>query len=82
MSNKFKELIAMLMTENIQFCLKYSMGGTWFVRDNGVPYEVHRWEVDDAINLVFWTKENEFARSISYYDADDCIEAVKKSLRS
>lgn len=82
MTDKFKELIAMLMAENIQFCLKYSVGGTWFVRDTSVPYELHRWEVDDAINLVLWTKENDFTRSISYYDADDAIEAVKKSLRS
>lgn len=80
MTDKFKKLITMLLAEDIHFNIHYSVGGTWFVRDSAVPYEVHRWEVDDAINLVFWTKENEFARSITYHDIDDCVNAVKKSL--
>lgn len=42
MSNNFKKLVAILMAENIQFELKLSIGGTWFVRDNVFDYENHR----------------------------------------
>lgn len=80
MTDKFKKLIAMLLAENIQFTVHYSVGGTWFVRDSAVPYENHRWEVDDKIDLVFWTRQNGFSRSISYQELDDCIYAVKKTL--
>lgn len=82
MSDKFKKLVAMLLAENIQFTVHYSVGGTWFVRDSAVPYEIHRWEVDDAINLVFWTKENDFARSISFEDIDMCVNAIKLALKN
>lgn len=80
MTDKFKKLIAMLLAEDIQFTVHYSVGGTWFVRDSAVSYENHRWEVDDKINLVFWTRQNGFSRSVSYHDLDDCIYAVKKTL--
>ena len=39
MSNNFKKLVAILMAENIQFALKLSVGGTWFVIDNTFDYE-------------------------------------------
>lgn len=80
MTDTFKKLIAMLLAEDIQFTVHYSVGGTWFVRDGAVSYENHRWEVDDKINLVFWTRQNGFSRSISYQDLNDCIYAVKKTL--
>lgn len=81
MSNNFKKLVAMLMAENIQFALKLSIGGTWFIRDNAFDYENHRWEVDDITGLlVFWTKQNDFSRAIYYKDLDDCVYAIKKTL--
>ena len=81
MSNNFKKLVAILMAENIQFALKLSIGGTWFVIDNAFDYENHRWEVDDITGLlVFWTKQNDFSRAIYYKDLDDCIYAIKKTL--
>lgn len=80
MTDQFKKLIALLLAEDIQFTVHYSVGGTWFVRDSAVSYENHRWEIDDKSNLVFWTKLNSFSRSISYQDLDDYIYAVKKTL--
>lgn len=80
MSNNFKKLVAILMAENIQFTLKLSIGGTWFVRDNVFDYENHRWEVDDTTNLAFWTKQNNFSRAIYYKDLDDCVYAIKRTL--
>lgn len=81
MSNNFKRLVAILMAENIQFALKLSIGGTWFVRDNAVDYENHRWEVDDITGLLaFWTKQNGFSRAIYYKDLYDCVYAIKKTL--
>lgn len=80
MSNNFKKLVAILMAENIQFELKLSIGGTWFVRDNTFDYENHRWEVDDTTNLAFWTKQNNFSRAIYYKDLDDCVYAIKRTL--
>lgn len=81
MSNNFKKLVAILMAENIQFALKLSIGGTWFVIDNAFDYENHRWEVDDITGLLtFWTKQNDFSRAIYYKDLDDCIYAIKKTL--
>lgn len=81
MSNNFKKLIAILMAENIQFALKLSIGGTWFVIDNAFDYENHRWEVDDITGLLtFWTKQNDFSRAIYYKDLDDCVYAIKKTL--
>lgn len=81
MSNNFKKLVAILMAENIQFALKLSIGGTWFVIDNAFDYENHRWEVDDITGLLaFWTKQNDFSRAIYYKDLYDCIYAIKKTL--
>ena len=81
MSNNFKKLVAILMAENIQFALKLSIGGTWFVIDNAFDYENHRWEVDDITGLfVFWTRQNDFSRAIYYKDLDDCVYAIKKTL--
>ena len=81
MSNNFKKLVAILMAENIQFALKLSIGGTWFVIDNTFDYENHRWEVDDITGLLtFWTKQNDFSRAIYYKDLDDCVYAIKKTL--
>lgn len=81
MSNNFKKLVAILMAENIQFALKLSVGGTWFVIDNAFDYENHRWEVDDITGLLtFWTKQNDFSRAIYYKDLDDCVYAIKKTL--
>ena len=81
MSNSFKKLVAILMAENIQFALKLSIGGTWFVIDNAFDYENHRWEVDDITGLLtFWTKQNDFSRAIYYKDLDDCVYAIKKTL--
>ena len=81
MSNNFKKLVAILMAENIQFALKLSIGGTWFVIDNAFDYENHRWEVDDITGLlVFWTKQNDFSQAIYYKDLDDCVYAIKKTL--
>ena len=70
----------MLMAENIQFALKLSIGGTWFIIDNVFDYENHRWEVDDTTNLAFWTKQNNFSRAIYYKDLDDCVYAIKRTL--
>ena len=81
MSNNFKKLVAILMAENIQFALKLSIGGTWFVIDNAFDYENHRWEGDDITGLLtFWTKQNDFSRAIYYKDLDDCVYAIKKTL--
>lgn len=80
MSNNFKKLVAILMAENIQFALKLSIGGTWFVIDNAFDYENHRWEVDDKTDLVFWTRQNDFSRAICYKDVYDCVYAIKKTL--
>lgn len=80
MSNNFKKLVAILMAENIQFDLKLSIGGTWFVRDNVFDYENHRWEVDDTTDLAFWTKQNNFSRAIYYKDLDDYVYAIKRTL--
>ena len=81
MSNNFKKLVAILMAENIQFALKLSIGGTWFVIDNVFDYENHRWEVDDITGLLaFWTRQNDFSRAIHYKDLDDCVYAIKKTL--
>ena len=80
MSNNFKKLVAILMAENIQFALKLSIGGTWFVIDNVFDYENHRWEVDDKTDLVFWTRQNDFSRAICYKDVYDCVCAIKKTL--
>ena len=81
MSNNFKKLVAILMADNIQFALKLSIGGTWFVIDNAFDYENHRWEVDDITGLLtFWTKQNDFSRAIYYKDLDDCVYAIKKTL--
>lgn len=81
MSNNFKKLVSILMAENIQFALKLSVGGTWFVIDNAFDYENHRWEVDDITGLLtFWTKQNDFSRAIYYKDLDDCVYAIKKTL--
>ena len=81
MSNNFKKLVAILMAENIQFALKLSIGGTWFVIDNAFDYENHRWEVDDITGiLTFWTKQNDFSRAIYYKDLDDCVYAIKNTL--
>ena len=81
MSNTFKKLVAILMADNIQFALKLSIGGTWFVIDNAFDYENHRWEVDDITGLLtFWTKQNDFSRAIYYKDLDDCVYAIKKTL--
>ena len=80
MSNNFKKLVAILMAENIQFALKLSIGGTWFVIDNAFDYENHRWEVDDKTDLVFWTRQNDFSRAICYKNLDDWVYAIKKTL--
>ena len=81
MSNNFTKLVAILMAENIQFALKLSIGGTWFVIDNAFDYENHRWDVDDITGLLtFWTKQNDFSRAIYYKDLDDCVYAIKKTL--
>ena len=80
MSNNFKKLVAILMAENIQFALKLSIGGTWFVIANVFDYENHRWEVDDKTDLVFWTRQNDFSRAICYKNLDDCVYAIKKTL--
>ena len=81
MSNNFKKLVAILMAENIQFALKLSIGGTWFVIDNAFDNENHRWEVDDITGLLtFWTKQNDFSRAIYYKDLDDCVYAIKRTL--
>ena len=81
MSNNFKKLVAILMAENIQFALKLSIGGTWFVIDNAFDYENHRWEVDDITGLLtFWTKQNDFSRAIYTKDLDDCVYAIKRTL--
>lgn len=80
MSDNFKKLVAILMAENIQFTLNFSVGHTWFIRDNAVAYENHRWEVDDKTNLIFWTRQNGFSRAIYYQDLDDCVYAIKKTL--
>lgn len=83
MSEYFKQLIAVLMAEDIKFELRFSCGKTWFVHDNSVDYENHRWEVDDVEGKPdFWTRENKFIRPIHYGDINDYIEAIKKSLRS
>ena len=81
MSNNFKKLVAILMAENIQFALKLSIGGTWFVIDNAFDYENHRWEGDDITGLLtLWKKQNDFSRAIYYKDLDDCVYAIKKTL--
>lgn len=80
MSDNFKKLVAILMAEDIQFTLHFSVGHTWFVRDSAVAYENHRWEVDDGINLVFWTKENDYSHGIIYNNLDKYVSAIQKTL--
>ena len=83
MTDNFRQLIAVLMAENIKFELRLSCGKTWFVRDNSVNYENHHWEIDDIEGKpAFWTRENGFDRSIHYGEINDYIEAIKKSLRT
>lgn len=82
MGEQFKRILAMVMAENIQFDLLHSPFSDYFIRDNSVPYEEHHWEIDDMGDekCCFWTKANNYSRSIWYETDEEYIHAIKKSL--